>query len=169
MHKSFFQLTHFILHSRFDGGLVSEVNDIDVLKISINRETAHPVYDSFDCTINDKYTANVFVDCTVLSEFDRDSIPATIELKLCFVVEIIYVYDLIINSKKLSSILNCEEHTLKEYNVKAEKNISYGYDEEETIGTYGNCTNCSAPINDDNYGDGTLCRSCMLSVPDDDF
>lgn len=163
------EIESWLLEECFDGGLVSEVNDIDVLKISINRETAHPVYDSFDCTINDKCTANVFVDCTVLSEFDRDSIPATIELKLCFVVEIIYVYDLIINSKKLSSILNCEEHTLKEYNVKAEKNISYGYDEEETIGTYGNCTNCSAPINDDNYGDGTLCRSCMLSVPDDDF
>ena len=53
----------------------------------------------------------------------------------------------------------------------SKKNLTYGYDENEeaTIGLYGNCTNCSAPIDDDNYGDGTLCRFCMLSEPDDDF
>lgn len=158
-----------LLEECFDGGLVSEVNDIDVFKISINRETVHPSYDSFDCTINDKCTANVFVNCTVLSEFDRDSIPATIKLKLCFVVDIIYVYDLIINSKKLSSIFNYQEHNLKEYKVIKEQNITYGYDEEETGGMYGNCVKCSAPINDDNYGDGTLCYHCMRSMPDDEL
>lgn len=162
---------NWLLEECFDGGLVSEVNDIDILDIRVNSKTAHPAYDSFDCTINDRCIANVYTDCTILSEFDRCSIPATIKLKVCFVVDVSYIYDLIINSNKISSVFNSEKHCLKEYKIVSKKNLTYGYDENEeaTIGLYGNCTNCSAPIDDDNYGDGTLCRFCMLSEPDDDF
>ena len=160
------EIEDFLLCECFDGGNVSEVNDISITKIDIDRGTSFPCYDSFDSTINDRCSANVFVECSVLSEYDKESIPATIELKLRFRIEIMYIYDIIINAKSISSVFNEEKHRIIDYEIKQKKNSTYGYDEDEIIGKYGNCTECSTPINDDNYGDGTLCYSCMISKAD---
>lgn len=160
------EIENYLLGESLEGGSIGEVNDIVITRISIDKSTAYPAYDSFDSTMNDKCLANVFVDCSVISEFDKESIAAVIDLTVCFKIEIMYIYDLIVNSKTISAVFNSEKHTIKAYEIK--KNITYGFDEEEVCGLYGNCTHCSSPINDDNYGDGTLCYNCMIADADDE-
>lgn len=149
----------------FKGGNISELTDVEIHKVTVNNQSFFSSYDSDDGTINIRCEAYIFISCFATVEFDKDSIPSIWKIQAKIKADVMAVYDLILNNEIISSVLNDESHEFLSHEIIKEENFDMD-DNDTEVGLYGNCTSCSEPINDDNYGDGTLCHQCIISEED---
>lgn len=163
------EIEEYFIGESFQGGNISELNDIEILKVLIDKNKFYPCYDSDDGTVNIRSDAIAFVSFKLTTEYDKDSYPTYWEIKARIKIDIMAVYDLILNQKIISSKLSEEDHKFLKCSIYEKKSLDVDCDDSYSeIGIYGNCTECSTPINDDNLGDGTLCYNCYISKVDDD-
>ncbi len=160
------KIEKFLKGNELEEGRISDLLEIDIKKIDIDKDTFQPIYDGDYGTICGKSKALMILRCTAHIEFSSDAVLSYFNLLVKLEVEIDYESDLIINNKLITAIFNNENHNFISYEIINVKSINYT-DDEQNIGEYGNCAECSAPLNEDNFGDGTLCRNCMISKLDE--
>ena len=161
------EVENYFMGKGWNGGNIFEVNDIEVLKVSIDQNKLSSCYDSYDGTIIIRSNAVAFISCNIAIEYDKESYPTYWKIKTKIEMDVMAIYDLILNQKIISSKFSEEEHKFLTYSIFEEEPLDTDYENSSfQTGTYGNCTKCSTPINDDNYGDGTLCYHCQISEVD---
>lgn len=155
-------IENILLGENIAGGNISEVTDIEITKIDIPKDSFTQSYDTYDSTLNVNCKCIVFVKCNVTSDYGNSGFPANIEISAKIYFNVLAVCDLLVSHNSVNATINDAKPKFSNYVIYEEKNYTYGYDEEAEIGLYGNCTECSCPINDENYGDGTLCHHCLM-------
>ncbi len=149
-----------------NGGSICALYNVDITDINVEKDKFFPSYDSSDGTINIKTNITVYLELVACEEYDKETMPNYYKVNAKLILDATCIYDLFLNKKIISAKIQYEKHKMLDsviISYSEYENDEYDECDDNNIGQYGNCTECSVPINDDNYGDGTLCHHCFIS------